>query len=467
MSLSVSDIIFRAYDIRGIVGECLSEDMFYAIGQAVASEALDAGESALIVAHDARTHSPKFSSSVAEGIISTGCNVIDIGLVPTPLMNFAAAQHAQTSSGIIITASHNPKEYNGCKMVINGNTLVDEDIQRLKQRIQKKDVRTANVKGKKASEDFSQAYVDYIKNNVQGDSWKDNWKVVIDSANGAASQLSVNLFSALGCNVTPIFCEFDGSFPNHDPDPSVEENLQALIKKVKQEKADVGFAFDGDGDRLVAITPQGKIIWPDQLMMLFAEDVVAKNPHCHVVYDIKSSACLGDLISQKGGQPVLWKTGHSHIKAKMKQTNAVLGGEFSGHIFFKDRWFGFDDGLYAAVRLLEIMSQTQQTLDIALELLPKRVSTPEIKVAIDEEEKFVFMDKLINNVSSMSKATAVTTIDGLRIDFENSWGLVRASNTAPALTLRFEASDEKKQKEVKEIFKDLLHNIDKTLELNF
>lgn len=454
--------IFRAYDIRGLAHEELSHDIMYAIGQAFATEVLLAGDTSAIVAWDARTHSPEFSVCLLKGMQSTGCNTIEIGIGPTPLMNFAACEHNKTNSGIIITASHNPKDYNGCKMVVNGRTLVDGDIQRIKTRIQQADVTSAENHGVSAKEDVSQMYIDRIIGDI---AVIDGWQVVVDAGNGASSELAPRLFNALQCKTHSLFCQFDGEFPNHDPDPSVAENLISLVNTVKTNKADIGFALDGDGDRLIAITASGKIVWPDQLMMLFSQDIVARNPGCDVVFDIKSSQLLSQIISENGGRPIMWKTGHSHIKAKMHETQALLGGEFSGHIFFKERWYGFDDGLYAAARLLEILTLTGQTLDELVDALPSRVSTPEIKLATTEEQKFIFINQLIEKAEFPSGQR--TTIDGLRIDFFDGWGLVRASNTAPVLTLRFEASNEEALERIKQQFKDELVKIDATLTLNF
>ena len=443
--------IFRAYDIRGLAHSELNHDLMYAIGQAVATEVLAAGEQAMVLGYDARTHSVEFYQCAMRGIISTGCDVIDIGLVPTPLMNFTACQHTLTNSGMIITASHNPADYNGCKMVVNGETLVDEQIQALKNRIVNNDVISANTKGATVNEDHSQAYIDYIVGDVavMGD-----WRIVIDAANGASSELAPRLLRALNCHISPLFCDFDGTFPNHDPDPSVAENLTALIEKVKTENADMGFALDGDGDRLIVVTRQGDIIWPDQLLILFAQDVVARNPGSDVVFDIKSTHLLNRTIAEYGGRPVMWKTGHSHIKAKMKETQALLGGEFSGHIFFKERWFGFDDGLYAAVRLLEILTLTGQSFETLVSTLPTTLSTPEIKITVPDRDKFTLVNTIIEQANF--DQGKLITIDGLRVDFAQGWGLVRASNTAPALTLRFEAENDAALNTIQQQFQQAL-----------
>jgi phosphomannomutase/phosphoglucomutase len=456
------ETIFRAYDIRGIAYEEFSHDLVYAIGQAYATEVLLSGDTTVVVGWDARTHSQEFSVCLIEGIHSKGCNTINIGIVPTPLMNFTVHEHDATDSGIVITASHNPKEYNGCKMVVNGQTLVDADILRIKERIQSNDVTHAEIKGQSTQADFSQSYIDKVIGDI---AVIDGFKIVVDAANGASSELAPRLMNALRCETHPLYCQFDGEFPNHDPDPSVAENLTVLIETVIAKKADIGFALDGDGDRLVVVTASGKIVWPDQLMMLFAQDIVARNPGCDVVFDIKCTQLLAQTISENGGRPVMWKTGHSHIKAKMQETQALLGGEFSGHIFFKERWYGFDDGLYAAARLLEIMTLTGNTIDELLDALPTRLSTPEIKIAISEEQKFTFIDKFIAEADFPGGQKI--TIDGLRVDFTNGWGLVRASNTAPVLTLRFEASNDQVLGEIKQKFKQALQKIDNTLVLEF
>jgi phosphomannomutase/phosphoglucomutase len=461
-TLIVPETIFRAYDIRGIAYEELSHDVVYAIGQAYATEVLLAGDTSVVVGWDARIHSQEFSVCLIEGIHSTGCNTIKIGVAPTPVMNFSVHEHDATNSGIVITASHNPKEYNGCKMVINGQTLADNDIQRIKERIQSNDVTRSEIKGQSTQADFSQTYIDKVISDV---AVTDGWKIVVDAANGASSKLAPRLMNALQCETHALYCQFDGNFPNHNPDPSVAENLSALIDTVVTKQADIGFALDGDGDRLVVVTAAGKIIWPDQLMMIFSQDIVARNPGCDVVFDVKCTKLLAQTISENGGRPIMWKTGHSHIKAKMQETQALLGGEFSGHIFFKERWYGFDDGLYAAARLLEIMTLTGQTADELLNSLPTSFSTPEIKIAISEEKKFTFIDKLIAE-ADFPEGQKIT-IDGLRIDFSDGWGLVRASNTASLLTLRFEASNEAELEKIKQQFKQALKNIDNTLVLDF
>jgi phosphomannomutase/phosphoglucomutase len=454
--------IFRAYDIRGIAKTEVTPTIALLIGQAVASEALSQGEHSLLVGLDARTHSPLLYDSLVKGILSTGCNVINIGVVPTPLMNFAATAFNETSSGIVVTASHNPKEYNGFKITLKERTLTRPEIQKLYQSIVDRDFTVADSKGQLVDESFNDDYIETINADIAIDS---NLHIVIDAANGASSEIAPALFKELGCKVTPLHCEFDGEFPNHDPDPSIEANLQLLINAVKNESADIGIALDGDGDRLVVVTASGEIIWPDQLLMIFARDVVSRNPGCDVIFDIKSTRRLNQVISSYGGRPIMWKTGHSNIKAKMRETNALLAGEFSGHIFFKERWFGFDDGLYAAARLMEIMSLRDQSLDSMIAAMPELFITPEIKIAVADTDKFTLIDNIIENGNFGSGEK--TLIDGLRVDFDTSWGLVRASNTSPAITLRFEADNTNDLIKVQSIFKREINKIDPTIILDF
>lgn len=454
--------IFRAYDIRGIAQTEVTPALALLIGQAVASEALRQGEHSLLVGLDARTHSPLLYEDLVKGILSTGCNVINIGVVPTPLMNFAATAFNETGSGIVITASHNSKEYNGFKITLKEQTLTRSEIEKLYQTIVDRDFIVAGSKGQLADESFNDDYIETINADIAIDS---NLHVVIDAANGASSEIAPALFNELGCKVTPLHCEFDGEFPNHDPDPSIEANLQSLVNAVKSESADIGIALDGDGDRLVVVTASGKIIWPDQLLMIFARDVVSRNPGCDVIFDIKSTRRLNQVISSYGGRPIMCMTGHSNIKAKMRETNALLAGEFSGHIFFKERWFGFDDGLYAAARLMEIMSLRDQSLDSMIAAMPELFISPEIRIAVPDADKFALIDNIIENGNFESGQK--TLLDGLRVDFDNSWGLVRASNTSPAITLRFEADNTEDLVKVQSIFKREINKLDSEIILDF
>lgn len=452
--------IFRAYDIRGVVGEQLTPAFAETLGRALGTEALELGESTLLVGRDGRVHSEELCINLVNGILSTGCNVINIGLVPSPVLYYACATIGSTKSGVIVTASHNPGEYNGFKMVLNGNTLTADAIKGIYTRIQRAQFRTGS--GVEQIEDVSSDYIDRIFSDV---ALAGDVKLVIDAGNGATGDIAPRLFEELGCEVEPLFCEIDGRFPNHKPDPSRPENLKALIAKVQSTSADLGVAFDGDGDRLTIVTPKGDIIWPDRLLMLFAKDIVSRNPGADVLFDVKSTRQLNSLITSYGGRPIMWKTGHSNMKQKMVETGALLGGELSGHIFIKDRWFGFDDAMYATARLLEIMTLRDQDIDSIFEAFPVLPSTPEILLPYPEEKKFGLINKLIADGNFQNGK--ITTIDGLRVDFAKGWGLVRASNTTPALTLRFEADSDETIEQLKGLFKREISKVDPTLTLDF
>lgn len=452
--------IFRAYDIRGIVETQLTPENVVLIGQAIGSAAIEAGESAIVVGRDGRTHSPDIAEQLIEGILTTGCHVINIGMVPSPIVYYAIAELENTNSGVIITASHNPADYNGFKIVLNNEALSGEKIQDIRIRISQQNF--AQGSGREDEADLTAEYIDRIFSDV---ALAGELSVVIDAGNGAAGEIATQLFRELGCNVTPLFCDVDGTFPNHEPDPSVPANLQQLINMVIEVGADIGIALDGDGDRVGIVTSTGQIIWPDRLLMLLAKDIVSRNPGTDVLFDVKSSRELNNVISSYGGRPIMWKTGHSHMKAKMQETGALLGGELSGHIFIKERWYGFDDGMYAAARLLEIMSIREESLDDIFENFPQLPATPELKIPMSESKKFIFIQRLISEGNF--EEGRVTTIDGLRVDFPNGWGLVRVSNTSPALTLRFEGEDEAALASIQECFKEELLKIDPKLSLNF
>lgn len=452
--------IFRSYDIRGIVGTDLTPELAQKIGQAVGSETLDQGEQHLIVAQDARIHSQELASALIKGILQSGCNVINIGVVPTPVMYFATYHFNNIRSGVMVTASHNPKEYNGFKIVINNNTLADDAVMKLRTRIITKRMHQGH-----GTESFREIIPHYIERIFSDVALASNLSIVIDAGNAVTGIVAPQLFEELGCNVTPLYCDLDGNFPNHDPDPTQEKNLHALIAKVQDTKADIGVAFDGDGDRLVVVTPKGDIIWPDRLLMLFAKDVLARNPGADVLFDVKCSRQLNQVISGYGGRPIMWKTGHSPMKAKMIETGAIIGGEYSGHIFIKDRWYGFDDGIYAMARLLEIITLRDQNIDDIFASFPQLITTAEIKIAVPDADKFEFMKKLSEQGDFQNGN--IVTIDGIRVDYSKGWGLVRASNTSPALTLRFEAESEDALNNIKQIFKRELLKIDSSLTLNF
>ena len=447
--------IFRAYDIRGITRSNLTDDVCYWIGRAFAAEARSQNQQAAAIGRDGRLSSPGIALALGQGLVDGGMSVTDIGQVPTPVLYYAT--HAlKTGTGIMITGSHNPPEYNGLKMMIGGTTLAEDLIQVLYRRLQDNTLSTG--KGALGYADLGADYVEAALNTTKLDR---PLKVAVDCGNGVAGELGPKLISALGCEVIPLFCEIDGNFPNHHPDPAEPENLQDLIAAVQQQSADVGLAFDGDGDRLGVVTPKGEIIWPDKMMMLFAQDIIARNPQTPVIFDVKCSTHLERVITEAGGNPIMWKTGHSHIKAKIKQTQAALAGEFSGHICFGERWYGFDDALYTAARLLELLSQTELDVDAVFAQYPTTYSTPEIKIHTTETRKFEVMDELASNGDFADGR--MTTIDGISVDFDDRWGLIRPSNTSPVLSLRFEADSAAALERVQDEFQTQLSNVDATL----
>ncbi len=447
-AVALSPDIFRAYDIRGIVGETLSVDAVQLIGRAIGSEAVERGIGALCIGYDGRHSSPELADALARGVMATGCDVIHVGAVPTPVLYFAT-QELQTGSGVMVTGSHNPANYNGLKIMLGGETLSGDAIQKLYQRTQTADF--ASGQGGQSSEDVRRAYLDRIVGDIAVAA---PLKVVVDAGNGIAGELAPMLVEELGCEVVPLYCEVDGDFPNHHPDPGKPENLVDLIARVKEEEADIGLAFDGDGDRLGVVSNTGKIIWPDRLLMLFARDVVSRNPGADVLYDVKCSRRVAGVISEAGGRPIMWKTGHSLMKAKMKETGAQLAGEMSGHIFFGERWYGFDDGLYAAARLLEILGIEDRHSDEVFADFPEDVSTPELNVEVTENSKFEIMERL--GQDGQFGDGNISTIDGIRVDYADGWGLCRASNTTPVLVLRFEAETDEGLERIKGIFREQL-----------
>ena len=457
LGLKLDAGMFRAYDIRGIVDDNLTRDAVYWIGRAFASEARNAGQRASVVGHDGRLSSPALSEALCRGITEGGVDVIDVGQVATPMLYFAT--HAQdTGTGVMITGSHNPPEYNGLKMMIGGVTLAEAAITRLHERILSNDLDEESEHGTLEKLAVDASYLERIMDDV---ALAQSLKVVVDCGNGVAGAIAPRLISELGCEVIPLYCEVDGTFPNHHPDPADPANLEDLITVVQAEEADIGLAFDGDGDRLGVVTGSGKIIWPDRLLMLFARDIVGRNPGADVIYDVKCSRHLNTVIAEHGGRPIMWKTGHSHIKAKLQETGALLAGEFSGHIAFGERWYGFDDALYSAARLLEIVSAQTDSVDDLFAELPDGVSTPELKIETTETAKFEILDAL-KQKADFADGT-VTDIDGVRVDYSDGWGLIRASNTSPVLTLRFEADDDAALSRVQQVFRQQLAMIDGSL----
>ena len=444
--------IFRAYDVRGIVGKTLTDSVVFLIGKAVGSLARDHGEHQVVIARDGRDSGPLLSKALCDGILSVGCDVVDIGVAPTPLLYYTTQIFAE-HSGVMLTGSHNPPEYNGLKMVVRGIALTADDIQALRTRIEAKQFYVGL--GVRHEIDVTERYISQMLQSVQV---KRPLKIVVDAGNGVTGLLAPALFRRFGCEVHELFCDIDGSFPNHHADPSQPENLQDLIRVVKEKQADIGLAFDGDGDRLGVVTSRGDIIWPDRLLMLFATALLKTTPDAKIIFDVKCTSHLATLIQKLGGEAIMWKTGHSLIKAKMGEIDAALGGEMSGHFFFRDRWYGFDDALYAGARLLEILADSTETSAALFDAIPNSVNTPELKIAVADEEKFGLMQQLIDN-AFFSSAKEVMTIDGLRVNFCDGWGLVRPSNTTPHLVMRFEAVNEKVLSQIQEIFREWILSV--------
>ncbi|HTA65866.1 MAG TPA: phosphomannomutase/phosphoglucomutase, partial [Xanthomonadaceae bacterium] len=432
-AVAIAREIFRAYDIRGVVGQSLDAGVAKLIGQAIGSAMQDQGLRDIVVGRDGRTSGPEMANALIEGLRAAGREVIDIGMAPTPLCYFAAFQ-LRTGSCVAVTGSHNPPDYNGFKIVLGGDTLAGDAILALYERIAEDKLYKASAIGGLQQRDVAADYIQRIAEDVQ---LERKLKVVVDAGNGVAGIVAPEVLQAIGCEVLPIFCEVDGTFPNHHPDPSEPRNLADAIQMVQRLGADIGIAFDGDGDRLGVVTRAGEIIYPDRLLMLFASDVLERNPGACIVYDVKCTGHLAGHILRHGGSPLMWKTGHSLIKAKMKETGAELAGEMSGHFFFKERWYGFDDGIYAAARLLEILAARDEDADAVFAELPKGFSTPELKAPMAEGESYGFVDKFRERAKF--EGARVATIDGVRADWPDGWGLVRASNTTPVLVMRFDA----------------------------
>jgi phosphomannomutase/phosphoglucomutase len=432
--INIDATIFRAYDIRGVVDQSLTKAVVTQIGRAIGSEALQRGRNTFVVGRDGRLSGPDLVAALIEGIISTGCDVKNIGCVPTPVLYFAT-HYLDTQNGVVVTGSHNPPDYNGLKIVIDGETLSGPSIQSLRERIESSNFITAEP----GSVEVINVVPDYIERIRSDVTLARPLKVVVDCGNGVAGGVIPQLLSGLGCEVIELFCDVDGNFPNHHPDPSKAENLEDLIGAVAVNQADIGLAFDGDGDRLGVVSAAGDIIWPDRVLMLYAIDILERNPGGQIIYDVKCTRHLDSVIREHGGDPLMWKTGHSFIKAKIKETGALLAGEMSGHIFINERWYGFDDALYAAARLLEILGKDDRSSTEVFAELPDSVNTPELNVVMQEGEPPVFIDKLLE--TAHFEGASISTIDGLRADYADGWGLVRASNTTPVLVLRFEADN--------------------------
>jgi phosphomannomutase/phosphoglucomutase len=437
--------IFKAYDIRGIVGKTLTVDNARLIGLAIGSEAQARGVNSVVIGRDGRLSGPDLSEALSNGLRAAGIDVIDIGRVATPMLYFATHELG-THSGVMVTGSHNPPDYNGFKMVLAGDTLAGDDIQKLHQRILKSDF--SSGEGSYRTDDITEAYFNRITDDIKLDR---PMSVIVDCGNGVAGAFAPILFRRLGCRVRELFCDVDGTFPNHHPDPAKPENLKDVIQALEKTDAEIGLAFDGDGDRLGVVTKDGNIIWPDRQLMLYAADMLERNPKAKVIYDVKSTRLLKPWIKENKGVPVMCRTGHSYIKAKIKETGALLAGEMSGHVFFKERWYGFDDGMYAGARLLEILSKVENPSEV-LNALPNAVSTPELNLKTREGENHTLISTL-QEKAQFEGADEIITMDGLRVEYNDGFGLMRASNTTPVIVLRFEADSEPALERIKNDFR--------------
>lgn len=440
--MRVSPYIFREYDIRGKVGEDFTEEVVFLIGKAYGTIIKRKGGKKVVCGRDGRLSGKALQEALINGILSTGVDVVDIGITPTPVMYFSLFYLEKIDGGIQVTGSHNPPEYNGLKICVGKDTIYGKEIKGLGELIEKEDFEKGQ--GNYSTIEIIETYVDYLLKNIQ---LKRPLRLALDPGNGVCALTAPVIFKKLGCEIECLYCEVDGTFPNHHPDPVVPENLIDLKEIVLRKKLEVGFGYDGDGDRLGVIDEKGNIIWGDQLLIIFAEELLKRHPNAKIIGEVKCSRVMYERISQLGGIPIMWKTGHSLIKNKMKETGALLAGEMSGHIFFADRWFGFDDGVYASLRLAEILSQTDKPLSAYLEGLPKMISTPEIRTTCPDEIKFKLVEELVKIFKE--EGYQVVDVDGARIEFKEGWALVRASNTQPVLVLRFEAENEAFLEELK------------------
>lgn len=456
----ISPAIFRAYDIRGIAGQDLTAEVVEAIGKAMASLALETGEHTVLFGADGRLSSPMLRAPLLRGILSTGLNVVDLGTIPTPLLYFASFT-TPWSSGLMLTASHNPADYNGIKIIRQRTCLTPEQIQHIRERAVSGHFLTGN--GTLYKLDIAGDYIARLQHEVR---LKRPLKVVVDCANAVPGLIAPALYSALGCEVIPLFCELDGHFPHHHPDPTVAVNLTALQNAVRRHGADLGIALDGDGDRVVMVTEQGNAIDTDRLLMLLVSDILPRcEANARVVYDVKCSTLVPQLVAALGGTPVMSRSGHSFMKQTMQESGAVIGAEFSAHVFIKDRWFGYDDGLYVAARFLELLARSPMSAEAMLQALPHSVVTPELRIDVSDERKFQLMDCIVEKANFPH--ANVNVLDGLRVDFPDGWGLIRASNTTPALLLRFEATSRQALLGIQSLFRELLRDVDEHLVLTF
>ena len=450
--MNISPFIFREYDIRGRVGEDFTPEVVRAIGRAYGTVIRRRGGKRVVCGRDGRLSSPELQEALIEGILSTGVSVADIGLTPTPVMYFALHYFQGFDGGIQVTGSHNPPDMNGLKICVGQETIYGPEIRALRDLIEKGDFEKGE--GETSELDALRPYKEYLKQNLR---LERPLRVVLDPGNGVCALTAPEIFEALGCEVTCLFCEVDGTFPHHHPDPVVPENLKALREKVLELKADFGVGYDGDGDRLGVINDRGEILWGDQLLILFARQLLAEHPGAAIIGEVKCSQVLYDEIARLGGRPVMWKTGHSLIKKKMKEEGALLAGEMSGHMFFADRWFGFDDGVYASLRLAEIISRSDRPLSEMLAHLPKTYNTPEIRTECPDEIKFEVVRRLTERLKA--EGFQVIDVDGARVVFPDGWGLVRASNTQPVLVLRFEAHSPERLEEIRRLIEEKLREV--------
>jgi len=451
--------VFRAYDIRGIISEQFGDHAFYTLGRAIATQLYSLGRQSIFLARDGRLTSEQLAAALKAGLMASGAHVIDLGAVATPVMYYAV-HNGDIDSGVMVTGSHNPADYNGIKMVLAGKTLVQTDIELLYDIVSKAEFYSAC-----GHEEKQEILVDYQQRVVRDIKLQRPLKVVVDCGNGIAGNVIPQVIASLGCEVVPLFCEVDGNFPNHHPDPTVEENLIDLRAAVLAHKADIGLAFDGDADRLGVLTEEGEIIWPDRLMMFYARHILQRLPKSTIVFDVKCSANLAQVIEDAGGVAMMCPTGHSIVKAVMKETQAVLAGEMSGHLFFKDGWYGFDDALFSACRLLEMVSKSPLSVSGQFAAIPNSVNTPEIKIPISDAKKFSFMQQFLQQADFPD--ADIVRIDGMRVEFEHGWGLLRASNTTPCLIARFEAQNLESLEDIKQRFRVQLWRIDKEMLLPF
>ena len=452
----ISKSIFKAYDIRGVIGKTLDNDAARSIGRAFGSEVRAQGGDAVVVARDGRLSGPDLIAALSDGLRAAGVDVVNVGMVPTPVGYFAASVPLKLAGGerrvdscIVVTGSHNPPDYNGFKMVLRGAAIYGDQILALHQRIV--DDNFSEGSGTYADYDIEDAYLERIASDIK---LTRPLKIVVDTGNGVAGGLAPKLFRKLGCELVELFTEIDGNFPNHHPDPAHPENLQDVIRALKETDAEIGFAFDGDGDRLGVVTKDGQIIYPDRQLMLFAEEVLSRNKGAQIIYDVKCTRNLGKWIKEKGGEPLMWKTGHSLVKAKLRETGAPLAGEMSGHVFFKDRWYGFDDGLYTGARLLEILARVADPSAL-LNGLPNSISTPELQLKLEEGENVKLIDALRAN-ARFDGADEIVTIDGLRVEYPDGFGLARSSNTTPVVVMRFEADNDAALTRIQEDFRRVI-----------